>query len=94
MLVNSWNSGVTRATPGNIDAPRMKPSTRNLPGNCSRANAYAAKTPTISAKAVTTTPMPTLLSSARPKWLPRSVLNAVLKLSSVTCVGQKLVSKV
>ena len=25
MLVNSWNSGVTSATPGNIEAPRMKP---------------------------------------------------------------------
>ena len=72
----------------------MKPRTRNFPGNCSRANAYAAKTPTTSANSVTTTPMPTLLSSARPKWLPRFVLNAVLKLSNVTWVGHGDVSNV
>ena len=30
MFVNSWNSGVSRATPGNIEAPRMKPSEQPL----------------------------------------------------------------
>ena len=39
MLVNSWNSGVISATPGNIEAPRMKPSTMYLPRNSSRASA-------------------------------------------------------
>ena len=94
MWVNSWNSGVTSATPGNIEAPSTTPSTRNLPRNRSRASAYAANTPTSIAMAVVARPMTRLLTSAWPKWLPRLVLKAVRKLSRVTWVGQGVVSKV
>ena len=39
MLVNSWNSGLTSATGGNIEAARMRPSRTYLPRNSSRASA-------------------------------------------------------
>ncbi len=38
--------------------------------------------------------MMTLLTRARPKWLPRLVENTVSKLSHVTWVGHGVVSKV
>ncbi len=92
--VNSWNSGVRTATPGNIDAARMIPRTACLPRNCNRASAYAVPTPTISPIAVVTAPMIVLLTSARAKWLPASVENTFAKLSNVTWVGHGVVSNV
>src|SRR6476661_4602049 len=94
MLVNSWNSGVMRATPGNMEAPRMKPSTRYLNLKFSRASAYAANTPMSSDTRVTTPPMNTLFSRAWPNLLPNDVSNAVLKLSRVTWLGRIEVSYV
>ena len=76
MLVNSWNSGVIKATPGNMEAPRMKPSTRNLNRKFKRASAYAAKTPIRSEMAVTVTPMKTLLILAGLQMIPAEVYEA------------------
>jgi hypothetical protein len=39
MSVNIWNRGVTSATGGNIDAPRMIPRRTYLPRNSSLASA-------------------------------------------------------
>ena len=36
---NSWNSGVSSATPGNMDAARMTPVTTNFPRKSIRASA-------------------------------------------------------
>ncbi len=78
MSVNSWNSGEMSATPGNIDAARIAPAMSDFPLNSSRASAYAALVPTSSAMIVTTPPMSRLFSSARPRWLPSAVENAVV----------------
>ncbi len=92
-LLNSWNSGVRIATPGNIEAPRITVRTNPLPRKDSRASAYAAKTPITMDTAVTTAPMRRLFSSERAKGL-YSASNAYRKLSRVTWLNHRSVAKV
>lgn len=61
------------ATQGNMEAPRMKPSTMNVKRKFSRASACAANTPKSRPMDVVQMPMTTLLNSDRPKWIPRTV---------------------
>ena len=81
---------MTRATPGNIDAARMSPVTKNLPRKSTRASAYAVNTPKVRASAVVTELMITELMIAPRKLLPPSVDSASRKLSSVMFEGSGL----
>src|ERR1700727_1726045 len=73
ILRSMLNSGVTNEIAGNIEISSTTPINKRLPGNSSRATAYAAIAPTSTAITVVVTPMPTELISAELKKLPRKI---------------------
>ncbi len=72
-LRSMLNSGVTNDIAGNIEISSTTPINNRLPGNSSRATAYAAIAPIATAITVVVTPMPTELISAELKKLPRKI---------------------
>src|SRR3954469_25833420 len=69
MFVNSLNSGMTIAMPGNMEQAMMMPSEMFLNRKSNRASAYAANVPMTSVRIVTVPATTMLLKSAIPKLL-------------------------
>ena len=73
MLRHRLKIGVTSEICGNIAISSATPTSNRLPGNDSRATAYAAMPPTTTAITVVINPMPIELISAEVKMSPEKI---------------------